>query len=268
MVTITAAALSDPGCKREHNEDRLWMNVDSGLFVLADGMGGERCGEVAAELAIRAVKEYLAQTERSDSGVWPFGFDFDLDPAENFVINAVRLANREVWEACQTRPECEGMGSTISVLLLHEGVAAIGNIGDSRVYLCRDGTLQQLTRDDALVVALVEAGQITAEQAKTHPLRNLLTLSLGNAKDVTVRSLRVRLQAGDRLLLCTDGLHGPVNDIEIKKTIESPDEPQLVTTKLVEMAKRRGGEDNISCIVVNCADPLLTIKDSDVAALH
>jgi protein phosphatase len=144
------------------------------------------------------------------------------------------------------------MGSTISLVLIREGVAHIGNIGDSRVYFDRDGVLKQLTRDDAVISNLIEAGQITPEEAKTHPLRNLLTLSLGIAPDVEVHSSQLTLQPADRLLLCSDGLHSLVADADVKRVIESREEPQAATAELVDMAKKLGGLDNVSCIVLHC----------------
>src|SRR5262249_5845057 len=140
-MTTRAAGLSDLGCKRDSNQDRILVNAQQGVFVVADGMGGEHCGELAAEIAIRSVGDWLLV----NAG----------DSAQNRVLNAVQFANQKVWEASQTQAECAGMGTTISVVLLDADTIVIANIGDSRVYLFRDGELQRLTRDDALVSTLV-----------------------------------------------------------------------------------------------------------------
>jgi protein phosphatase len=229
------------------------MDNLQGVFVLADGMGGQRCGEVAAELAVRAVREYMRRGQE-DEHAWPFGYDPALSSSQNRVVNAVRFANREVWEACQIRPECDGMGSTLSVLLVEADKATAGSIGDSRVYLFRDGRLRLLTRDDAVVFNLLEAGAITPEETKTHPMRNVLTLALGYAEDVTVQLVDLTLKPGDRLLLSSDGLHGVVDDSAIRQTIGQYDDLSVTVERLIDAARTLGGPDNISCIVVDCLD--------------
>ena len=198
------------------------------------------------------VADYLMQAEQSDAQAWPFGYDHSLTLTQNRVVNAVRFANRRVWDALQTRPDCEGMGSTISALFVHEDTATIGNIGDSRVYLGRDGQLRQLTRDDAVVFNLLEAGIITPEESKHHPMRNVLTLALGLAEDVTVQLVEFALKPGDWLLLSTDGLHGVLDISDIKQALDRQDEVEVTSRSLVQSAIDQGGPDNISCIVVCC----------------
>src|ERR1051326_7601497 len=133
MITLHAAGISDTGCKRSHNEDRILVETSSGIFILADGMGGERCGELAAEIAVQTAGEYLLQTNKTDPDTWPFEYDSTLDIAQNRVMNGVRLANRRVWETCQTHRECQGMGTTLSTLVCTSDVATVGNVGNSRV---------------------------------------------------------------------------------------------------------------------------------------
>jgi protein phosphatase len=247
---ILAAGVSDTGCRRKHNEDRILVETARGLFVLADGMGGERCGGLAAELAVQAVGDYRVQAERAKAYAWPFGYDPSLPGTQNRVLNAVRLANRRVFEACQSRPDCNGMGTTISTLFIDANTATIGNIGDSRVYLFRDHRLRQLTRDDALTAKLVESGDITPEEARIHPLKNVLTLALGRDEDITVQLIEFSLRLGDRLLLASDGLHGVLDDPAIERTIETAPDSQLAAQRLVDVVKERGAPDNVSCIVV------------------
>jgi serine/threonine protein phosphatase PrpC len=250
MIT-TAAGLTDPGCKRERNEDRILVDVNRGVFVLADGMGGEHCGELAAEIAVRCVGDFLL--EKSPSTTDPH-LPHDSSPVsgQERVVNAVRLANMKVWETAQSFPDCSGMGTTISVVLHESESIIIGNIGDSRVYLYRNNQLQRLTRDDALVSQLVDQGKITVEKAKTHPLRNVLTLALGRFPDINVQLLELPLQTDDQLLLASDGLHGVLPERDIMQIIGNGGDPLAKAQALIDAAKKQGGPDNISCIVIAC----------------
>jgi protein phosphatase len=247
---ILAAGVSDSGCRRKHNEDRILVETALGLFVVADGRGGERCGGLAAELAVRAVGDYRAQAERAKTYAWPFGYDPALPGTQNRVLNAVRLANRRVFDAGRSHPDCDGMGTTISTLFIDAETATVGNIGDSRVYLFRGRRLRQLTRDDALTARLVESGDITAEEARIHPLKNVLTLALGRDAEIAVQLVEFALKPGDRLLLASDGLHGVLEDPAIVQNLETSPDSQIAAQRLVDAAKERGAPDNVSCIVV------------------
>src|SRR5262249_54061710 len=160
--------------KRKQNQDRILIDAGHGIFLLADGMGGERCGDLAAELAVETTGDYLRKQALQDIEWWPFEYDTTLTLTQNRILSGVRLANRRVWETGQTGRDCQGRGTTLSALSSHNKTATIGNIGDSRIYLFRDGRLWLLTRDDALVSNLVDAGEITAEEARVHPSRNVL----------------------------------------------------------------------------------------------
>lgn len=252
MNAFSAAGATDPGCIRKNNEDRILTEMDHGVFVLADGMGGEKCGELAADIAVQVTGEYFLQTENSNSVIWPYGFDPTLTSPQNRVMNAVRLANRRIWEKCQSLRDCEGMGTTISALLLSGATATIGNIGDSRVYLLRDGRFRLLTSDDAVVAEMVESGEIAAEEARTHPLRNVLTMALGRDEDIAVQLVEFLLKVGDRLMLSSDGLHAVVDDSTIKDILERGNDAQITAMELIQAAKEQGGPDNISSILVDC----------------
>jgi protein phosphatase len=144
------------------------------------------------------------------------------------------------------------MGATMSLLRIQDDLATVGNVGDSRVYISRDSVFQQLTRDDSVVSNLIDQGQITREEAKTHPMRNVLTLALGLTEDVAVQLIEFPLRVGDRLLLSSDGLHGPLDDEEIKQLLRREADPDLAVKALVAAAIDRGGPDNVSCIVIHC----------------
>jgi len=252
MGALHAFGMSDPGCKRTHNEDRIVIAPPQNLYVLADGMGGERCGELAAEICTGTIREYFSKDSREEE--WPFDYDPTLNLSQNQVMNGIRLANRRIWETCQVRPECEGMGSTISVLLCQGETATIGNIGDSRVYLLRHSHLRVLTRDDAVVADMIDAGEITEEEARSHPMRNVLTSALGKAQDVAVQLVQFQLGDGDRLLLCSDGLYAVVTHATIEHLLKGNTDPAAVANGLIRAARSAGGPDNISCIVVDYSD--------------
>jgi protein phosphatase len=265
MFELQAAGSTDQGCIRSRNEDRILVDTERGLFIIADGMGGERCGDIAAEVAVRAVDEYLVQAQESEEP-WPFGYDSSLTETQNRIVNVVRLANHKVWEASRQIQDCEGMGSTLSVLMVAGDVATIGNVGDSRVYVCRNMCLQQLTRDDAIVSNLIDAGEITIEEAKTHPLRNVLTLTIGHEEDIAVHLIEFTLRSGDRVLLCSDGLHGPVDEAEIEQVIQTRLNPRETVEALVASALQQGGPDNVSCIVVLVSERKVLAPPSDSRA--
>jgi len=249
-MELRAAGFSDTGSRRD-NQDRVLVEASSGVFSLADGMGGERCGELAAEIAVRTAGDYLAKRMQG-ADHWPFGYDRTLDPARNRVMNGVRLANRKVWEEGLARHDCQGMGSTLSVLVCEGNSATIGNIGDSRVCILRDRRLRLLTQDDAVVANMVVEGKITEEEARIHPLRNVLTLALGQSEDTTVQLVSLSLKVGDRLLLTSDGAHGVLRHSELAKIVGEQSDPSEIARNVVNAAKRSGSADNISCIVVVC----------------
>lgn len=240
-MAILAAGLCDLGCLRSRNEDRILVDVTRGVFAVADGMGGQQSGHVAAELAVRTIETYV------DGADGRSGTD---GAVSEHVAEAIKLANRTVWRESQTRKDYEGMGSTLTTVFIHGSTAAIGNIGDSRAYLYRGDSLRALTRDDAVVTNLVEAGKITRDMVRTHPLRNVLTAALGRAEDVSVPIFEMGLEPGDWLMLCSDGLHGVVEDAEMCAAFGEGMEPEKLANKLVEQAKELGGPDNISCIVI------------------
>jgi len=249
-MELRAAGFSDTGSRRD-NQDRVLVEASSGIFILADGMGGERCGELAAEIAVRTAGDYLAKRMQA-ADHWPFEYDRTLDLAQNRVMNGVRLANRKVWEVGLARHDCQGMGSTLSVLVCEGNSATIGNIGDSRVCILRDRRLRLLTQDDAVVANMVVEGKITEEEARIHPLRNVLTLALGQSEDTTVQLVSLSLKVGDRLLLTSDGAHGVLRQSELAKIVGEQSDPSEIARNVVNAAKRSGSADNISCIVVVC----------------
>lgn len=241
---IRTAALTDVGRRRSGNEDRfaLWespagsdASIDV-LLVVCDGMGGSNAGEIASAMAAEIVVRELTSAPTED-----------LPTA---IARAIEAANHEVWTQSRSRPEYSGMGTTCTLLALRAGIALVGHVGDSRAYLVRGGQAHLVTHDHSLVAELVERGQITAEEARSDPRRNVVTRSVGVAPDVEVDVTAAgdALKSGDAIVLCSDGLHGLVSDAEIAATV-SAEMPDQACANLIALANERGGPDNITVAI-------------------
>jgi len=229
------ATATHQGMVRDTNEDSVFPKAsgessDEVLLIVADGMGGHVAGEVASRIAINAA----AST--------------DVDPADR-----VAAGNRAIREEVARDPGLDGMGTTMTLLQVEDGVATIAHIGDSRAYLLRDGELTQLTEDHTVAAEYVAQGQLSPEEAASHPQRHMLLRTLGLTRFVNIDEVTVELESGDRILLCSDGLTEMVKDDAIAKTLldGTPDE---VVWELVEMANNAGGVDNITVVVVEALD--------------
>lgn len=250
---INSHGLTDVGCIRERNEDRILADPALGLFIVADGMGGHAHGEMAAELGIATMQRYIESSRDGLDVTWPFGYNFDLPIESNLMITAVQLANRQVWRQAEQAPEFAGMGTTIAAALVTDHNVTIGNVGDSRVYLCRGGALRQLSTDDTWVKAV--AGRTTGHlDASTHPLRSFLTQAAGSKDLVDVHISEEQLNAGDLILICSDGLHAMVPDEQIAPLIV-PGQPLSDTAaSLIQSAKSAGGLDNIAVVLIEVTE--------------
>lgn len=242
------AARSDVGCVREHNEDSFIAATP--LFVVADGMGGHEAGEVASEIAIRTMLEKAPSSPDGDA-----------------LANAVRAANAAIISAAANGVGRPGMGTTMTAAQIFDDQLIIAQVGDSRAYLLHEGTLQRVTRDHSLVADLVEQGRITEEEARVHPQRSVITRALGS--DVTVEPdiYILRVNHGDRLLLCSDGLSSMIEDSSIAAVLRSNDDPQSCCDALIREALAAGGLDNVTCIVVDpLREPISQSKPSGVGS--
>ena len=228
---------SDPGRQRSNNED-AWT-VDAGLQVaiLADGMGGASCGEVASAITIQSVLEYLHAPEGGLS-------------AEELAKEAVREANRRVLECAAARQECDGMGSTVVVVLWRGTSAVIANAGDSRAYLFRAGELRQLTYDQNFANELRTKLGFSEEQLRVMPNRNVLTMAVGTFEQILTRTQMEELQPGDQILLCSDGLHGPVAETTIAEWLSRDASLQDKVEALIAAANQAGGPDNVTAVLL------------------
>lgn len=240
-MQLSVAAGTDVGRIRAGNEDNLYADADQerGLFIVADGMGGHAAGEVASEMAVQIVARELAGIE-----------DVAAEGTSARMVEALKAANRAIYERTIVEAEKQGMGTTASCLLLGNGHFLIGHIGDSRIYLMRDGSFRQLTKDHSYVQEQVDAGFLTPEQARYHPYSNVITRCVGANSDVEVDIIAGTLRAGDLFLLASDGLTGMVEDALMRRLIEARNSPGRMVDALINEANRRGGLDNITAIVV------------------
>ena len=231
MTIAKVAGVTDTGRKRRRNEDAFVCEPP--LFAVADGMGGAQAGELASRLAAAAVRE---EGERAAGG-------------EALVASLVQAANRRVHQRSAEDSTVSGMGTTMTVALVEDGVVAIGHVGDSRAYLIRDGRLEQLTDDHSLVAELVRGGKLSPEEAEMHPQRSVITRALGPDPDVDVDTFSVEAQAGDLFMLCSDGLTSMVADEEILAIVEQHrGDLKAAARALVRAANRGGGDDNITIV--------------------
>ena len=241
-----SAGVTDTGRRRRRNEDMLVRRPP--LFAVADGMGGARAGEIAARLAAAALEE----ASTSVAG-------------EAAVASLIEEANRRIWERSLADPATAGMGTTVTAALVDEasGTVAIGHVGDSRAYLLRGDTLEQLSTDHSLVAELVQSGVLTPEEAERHPQRSAITRALGTEAGVEVEVQTVDGEIGDLFVLCSDGLSAMLGDEEIAAAIESAGrDPQAAGDALVAAANAQGGEDNITVVLFELVD-----GDPDAAAV-
>jgi PPM family protein phosphatase len=244
-----ATAITDVGLCRDLNEDSwAWARMNDGthLFVVADGMGGHASGEVASSLAARTICRIAR--ERIQGGTPA------VEELENILDAAFQAANNTVKDLAERRGN--DMGTTlVALLMVGERRALIGNVGDSRGYLLRDKVLHQITRDHSLVARMVEQNRITAEEARNHPHSNILLRTVGTERNVEIDIFSVEIEANDRILLCSDGLWGEVDDDEIEAILNHYPDPRVSTRELVRAAHHGGGKDNITMILVDNLPP-------------
>ena len=240
-MQLLYAARTDVGMIRSGNEDNFAAEVNGqrGLFIVADGMGGHAAGEVASEMAVQIVQRELGELG-----------DLAARETADRVATSLRRANRAIHERTLTEVDKQGMGTTASVLILTGTRYLIGQVGDSRVYLLRDGALRQLTKDHSYVQEQVDAGFLTPEQARYHPYSNVITRCVGASPDVEPDVYAGVAQAGDTFLVASDGLTGMVDDWRLQQLLLARSTPERIVNTLIAEANGRGGLDNITAIVV------------------
>lgn len=246
---IHSHGFSDSGCVRTENQDRILIDQELGLYVIADGMGGHHHGEMAAELAISTLRFYVESSHDRSDVTWPYGYSFELGMDSNRLVTGIRLTNRQVWKRAEEKPECTGMGTTVAAMLVTESRAAVGNVGDSRVYLLRGGEWKQLTIDDTWISEVLRHGPGQTELLN-HPMRNVLTQAAGSQHDVNVHACEFELRDRDLLVMSSDGLHGVVPDSRMRELISADAPLEEIGERLLEAARAEGGPDNVSVILL------------------
>jgi PPM family protein phosphatase len=237
-LRITAYGATDVGLVREGNEDSLF--VGQTVFAVADGMGGHQAGEIASQKALEPVAELDESQFTSES------------EATGALVDAITNANASVVAEGTADPSKSGMGTTLTVVLLRSGKIHLAHVGDSRAYLLRDGErISQLTTDHTLVEQLIREGRISREQAATHPQRSVITRAIGVDAEVDVDSFPpLELEPGDQILLCSDGLTGPVSDEQITTILHDTDDGDAACAALIDAAKEGGAPDNVTVVLL------------------
>jgi protein phosphatase len=252
--SIGAAGRTDRGHRRNENQDCILCEISAdgtmGIFAVADGMGGQRAGEVASAITVATLREHLLPLLHEDqpaaAGASPSG----TQSLSEVVNEAINRCNERILLHAAAHPETRGLGSTLTLALIKGSLAVIGNIGDSRTYRVRGEAIERLTHDHSLVAHLAAIGQIDPDDVYSHPHRSYIYRALGSESEAQPDIITERLQSGDTLLLCSDGLWEMVRDGDIHHAVDGASSPDEVATRLVAMANSNGGEDNISAIVV------------------
>jgi protein phosphatase len=246
-----AAGVSDVGLQREHNEDSFVVLKEYDLYVVADGMGGHRAGDVASKLATETISEFFKSTANDDV-TWPFHFDTNLSEEENRLLTGIRVANRQIFERSTRSREYHGMGTTVvgAMFSPRKNRMYIGHVGDSRCYRVRGGVIQQMTRDHSLINDYLLAMPDLTEEQRSELPKNVITRALGMQDQVVVDIQHDEPLNGDVYCLCSDGLSGMVQDEEILKIVSGAQDIGEACRNLIARANDHGGEDNITAVLI------------------
>ncbi|MBF8982198.1 Stp1/IreP family PP2C-type Ser/Thr phosphatase [Lutibacter sp. B2] len=239
---MQVGACSHVGNVREINEDAYFISNDEfKLFIVADGMGGHNAGEVASNIAIDSIVSYIEENKDRLSEC--------EDEAVDILREAIITANRNIFIKSQNESACHGMGTTLTLALILSKVY-IGHVGDSRAYIVRNGEISQITRDHSLVGELLRNGNITEEEAKVHPQKNMITRAVGTEEDIKMDSYSLDFEKEDMIVLCTDGLSNLIENSEMRNILSGSKDLNLACKHLIELANERGGNDNITVIAI------------------
>lgn len=248
-MRVVAAGRTEVGCVRKHNEDNFLVDPELGLFVVADGLGGHAAGEVASQIVVDKVGQFIGHTVEPDH-TWPVDYDTALPFDGNRLKAALLLADQGILNDIRSNPERESMGSTVVACLVNGETVTLVHVGDSRAYLLNKNGIQQVTRDHSWVAEQVANGILTPEEARRHPFRNVITQALGNGGDLDISVRELKVAELDRILLCSDGLSGMVQDEEIWNIVQNSTDMEEAAGSLISKAMANGGEDNITVVIV------------------
>jgi protein phosphatase len=248
---IEAFGRTDLGRRRKINEDSFLVSPETSLYAVCDGMGGHNAGEVASRMAVETISAFIERSAVEKEITWPWGLDANLSFDANRLKTAIRLANARVFQAADNREELTGMGTTVVAALVSGDAMTVGSAGDSRCYLVRGGAMKQLTRDDSWVSAALGEGILNSDDVEHHPLRNVITKAVGARDTIDLDVVEHDLAPGDLVLLCSDGLHGMVSDLDIARIlVPVPDSLEDASARLVEAANEAGGRDNVTVLLL------------------
>lgn len=255
-MLVQASGMTDVGLKRKGNEDSFSTEDSLGLYVVADGMGGHLAGEVASRIAVELInksfRRWVAEEAPEDE---LFGqSDSSLSIEGNYLFSSVRLANRVLYEMAMEYAQYHGMGTTVAILFVTPLLIIAANVGDSRIYLVRDGIIERLSRDHTIVTEQVEMGLMTEEEAVNSPLKHILTRNLGSAENVEADVFEIVPSQNDRFMLCSDGLTDLLSDEEILELTQNESDPEQLCHQFIEEVLERGAHDNTTVISVFLTD--------------
>jgi len=250
-MNLRFGAATDQGRARRQNEDCFVADGDLRFFAVVDGMGGHASGELASATVAEAVTTFIRETAGNSDKTWPGGLDVRLSVLANRLQVAIRRANRILATKAQTNTALDGSGATLAAALFSSDQLAVSNVGDCRAYLLRSGQLSQITRDHSVVAEQVALGLIDSEAARSHPLRHVVTRAVSGQAGLAVDIRELQVEPGDRLLLCSDGIHAVLTDAEIAEFLRG----RVVTLEqicqaAIDLANARGGPDNATVVIV------------------
>jgi len=251
-LIVKASGISDVGLKREGNEDYFSTEDSLGLYIVADGMGGHLAGEVASRVAVEIINKSFRKWSESDTSQNEiFGNpDDSISIKGNYILSSIRLANRVVYEMATEHDQYHGMGTTVVALITTPTLIIAANVGDSRIYLVRNGQIERLSKDHSIVADQVEMGIMTKEEAETSPLRHVLTKNLGSAEHVDPDVFEIEPSNNDRFVLCSDGLTDLVSDEEILEMTLDEHDTEKLCRQFVDKVLKRGAHDNTTIVSV------------------
>jgi len=252
-MRFKSAGATDIGKLREADEDAFLIDDERGLYLVADGMGGHQGGGYASKKALEIIRDEIIKLEQIQDITQPLQTLGDRTLTQTRLLRGIQRTNQELFETSIREPQLRGMGTTLTALQFDNKYANIAHIGDSRAYQIREGKIIQLSEDHSWVQEQVKMGVLSQEEARNHPLKNIITRSIGHEREIKVDLFKTEYQTKDKYILCSDGLTNMVSDEEILKTIQEM-EMQTAIAKLIERANEEGGYDNITIILVEVLD--------------
>jgi serine/threonine protein phosphatase PrpC len=253
-LAVEVAGKSDVGCVRTNNEDNFGYDLRHGIFVVCDGMGGQAAGEVASKLGVDILLSYFRNGSAAGAYQQVGQTSGTTSDRGKALASAIRLANQTIRQKGQQQAAQAGMGSTLVAAVVNGNALSIGNVGDSRIYLIRQGVIQQLTDDHSLVMEQVRRGYITREQAERSEIQNIILRALGSEETVEPDIEDLIVVPGDILVMCSDGLTKYVRDEDMLQFITAAPSLEQACDKLIQTAKSRGGDDNITCLLLKIVE--------------